>query len=105
MARYGRHSEAREIEANDDILSSLGSLQSVRREIKELQEEEESFKTAIMKAMGDADTLTYRGERLVTWKASKGASRFDATAFKKAHPDLYAQFTKTGEPSRRFLIK
>jgi len=105
VARYGRHSEAREIEADDDVLGDLGGLHNVRREIKELQKTEESFKTSIMKAMGDADTLTYRGERLVTWKASKGASRFDATAFKKAHPDLYAQFTKTSDPSRRFLIK
>lgn len=31
------------------------------------------------------------------------SSRFDTTSFKKAMPELYGQFTKTGE-SRRFSI-
>lgn len=58
-----------------------------------------------MKALGDRDTLMLNGIPLATWKAAKAAVRFDAKAFMAAHPELYGQFLKDGEPSRRFLIK
>ena len=60
----------------------------------------------IMAAMGDFDTLVDdSGKALATWKSAKPSQRFDTDSFKKAHADIYQQFIKTGEPSRRFLLK
>ncbi len=67
--------------------------------------EEENLKAAIMGFMKDADTLLDGDKVIATWKASKAAKRFDAKAFEQAEPDVYKQYLKEGEPSRRFLIK
>ena len=45
------------------------------------------------------------GNRIVNWKSVKAAERFDTKLFKVDYPDLAAQYTKLGEPSRRFSIK
>ena len=38
-------------------------------------------------------------------KTTKAAQRFDTKAFQAAHAELYREFLKTGEASRRFLLK
>ena len=59
-----------------------------------------------MKALGErGDTLLHKGNVIATWKLAKAPQRFDAKAFAKVHPELHAQFTITGEPSRRLLLK
>ena len=62
-------------------------------------------KAIVMKAMGEANTLAFEENVLVTWKLSKPTHRFDATAFKEKHPALYEEFLKASEPMRRFLVK
>jgi hypothetical protein len=59
----------------------------------------------VLKALGDSDTLTNAGRTVATWKTAKPSARFDSAAFKEAEPELYSKFIKTGEPSRRFLLK
>lgn len=93
------------IEANTDVLKAIENLFQIRENLKDWEGQEERVKTAIMTAMGAADTLTSEGKTLVTWKESKGRETFDAKAFKAKYPDLYSQFTKTGAPGRRFLLK
>jgi hypothetical protein len=55
--------------------------------------------------MQDATALTYQGRELFTWRPRKGSRLFDKTAFEKAHPDLAAQFTREGNPTRVFVRK
>jgi len=106
IARWGHASRAGLVMADDAALSSLDTLRRVRAQLAELEAEEDAAKTAVMKALGECDTLVdSRGHTLATWKAQKGARRFDAAAFKGAHPDLHAAFLRAGEPSRRFLLK
>lgn len=75
------------------------------KELKTLQEELAAEITAIedeiKAAMGDQEQITV-GAFKITWKAVT-SSRFDSSAFKKAMPELAAQYTKT-TTIRRFTV-
>ena len=104
--RFGRSSAAGMVEASEDVALACATLRNVRREIKHLEDREAEAKAEVMRALGDTgDTLTCAGKTLATWKLAKAPQRFDANALKAEHPDLYSQFLRAGEPSRRLLIK
>lgn len=105
VAKFGRSSIEQAIEASHEELEALAQLKAIRAQIKEAEKIEESAKAILMKAMGEADTLSTNGKVVVTWKMAKPSNRFDAAGFKAAHPELYAQFCRAGEPSRRFMLK
>lgn len=107
QARFGRASREGMIEAESDpdVLVAVAKLRAIRETMKTMEADEEAQKAIIMKALGEKDTLTIAGQPAVTWKAAKPSQRFDSNAFKAAHPALYAEFLKTGEPARRFLLK
>lgn len=106
IARYGRASRAEVVTADADVLDAIGHLRELKTQAKHLELAEEGWKAVVMKAMGECDTLVDpAGKTLATWKASAAPQRFDAAAFRAAHPELAAQFTKPGEPSRRLLLK
>lgn len=98
-------SNARCVQASEDVASAVARLVSVKAALKDGEAEAERLQALICAAMGEADTLAEDDYILCTWKSAKPANRFDSAAFKVAHPDLYTQFTKLGEPSRRFLLK
>lgn len=104
-ARYGRASRDGNVDASPEVLAAVDRLRTLQSEIKRLETVEETEKAIVMKALGECDTLVAGGFTVATWKAAKAAQRFDSKAFQAAHPDLYPQFLKTGEASRRFLLK
>lgn len=106
VARWGRSSRSDIVMADAEALAAVQALRAARDSIKVAEDIEATAKAVLMRAMGECDTLAdATGKALVTWRAAAPAQRFDAAAFKAAHPDLHAQFVKPGEPSRRFLLK
>lgn len=106
IARWGRRSMANAVIADFDTRARVLALGTLREEIAAAEQSAEALKADIMKALGESDTLIDdRGTVLCTWKASKPAQRLDSKALQAAHPAIYQQFTKAGEPSRRFLLK
>ena len=106
VARWGRSSHAALVPASDEAQDAIQVLRAIKAQREVLDRQEDAAKAIVMKALGDRDTLVdSTGRTLCTWKASAPAQRFDAAAFKAAHPELHAQFVKPGEPSRRFLLK
>ncbi len=95
----------KEVEATDSLAVKVSQLKTLKERMKVAEAEEKELQLAIMDFMKDSNVLTYEGETLVTWKAAKGAERFDAKAFKVAQPELAKQYTVTGEPTRRLLVK
>ena len=104
VARY-KQSNGQSIEATPEIVAALDALADASERVKEAEKLEEDLKGKIMTFMGENETLTVDGLTRVSWKTAKAAERFDSKAFKAAHPDLAAEFTKPGAPSRRFLVK
>ena len=81
-------------------------LRGVKAQIKALEAQEEALQTTIQGWLADSDTLlSVDGSVLATWKQSKGSKRFDAKLFQQSMPDIYEQYVRPTEGSRRFLIK
>lgn len=85
-----------------DVLEELREVQALK---KQVEEREKALKTEVAKELGEYEAGTIDGVEVVTWKLQKGRQSFDATAFKAAHPDLHAQFMKTGAPFRVMRLK
>ena len=89
-------------EALHELWGTYGLMQA---EQIDLSERLDGVKLELQKAMQDATQLTYGDQVLFTWKPRAGAKRLDSSALKEAHPDIVAEFTKQGEPTRTFLRK
>lgn len=90
--------------SQEEIITTVEELQELRRMQEELEAEIEAAQERIKTHMlvNGAETLTAGA-----WKVSYKAvtfSRFDSTAFKKAMPDLAAQFTRS-TTTRRFTVQ
>ena len=84
-----------------EIEAKAKELQELKRMREELDAEIATLEDAIKASMGEAEQIT-AGAFKITWKAVT-SSRFDSSAFKKAMPELAAQYTKT-TTIRRFSI-
>jgi len=87
---------------------SINELKTKAAELKELKAMQEelaaeisAIEDEIKAAMGDQEQIIAGGYK-ITWKAVT-SSRFDSSAFKKANPELAAQYTKT-TTTRRFTV-
>jgi putative phage-type endonuclease len=91
------------IDADEDLIKAASRLKEIKGELKDLESEEETLKTKLMKAMGAAENIRNGKDILCTWKTTK-TNRFNSNAFKEAEPGLYEQF-KTEQTYRTFRIK
>lgn len=97
IERTYRNDNGEAITADTSIVVALESRDKLKAQHKELGEQIKEQEVAIKGYMGEhAVLLGQRGDKLATWKTQQ-ARRFDSTAFKKAHPDLHAEFTKVSE--------
>jgi len=101
ILKFGRSSKQAIVQADDLSIQAVNRL----KEIKAIAKEEDELKFVIMAHMMEADTLSCGDRIIATWKASNGAKRFDSKAFQIDHPELYAQYLKQGDPTRRLLLK
>ena len=76
-------------------------LRQLQALIEEAQTEAEAIKDAIKAAMGDSETIV-AGEYRITWKPVT-STRLDASALRKALPDVAARFAKK-TTVRRFCV-
>jgi putative phage-type endonuclease len=106
IARWGKGSIADRVMADAEALRAIEQLRQLHVQRAHLDMAEAEWKAIILRALGERDTLVDEsGRTLATWKATKPPKRFDIEAFRQDHPELAAQYTETGDPSRRFLIK
>jgi predicted phage-related endonuclease len=92
-------------EASSHIANLVQRINLLNDEIQVREEKVSSLKQEIMSQMAQAETLTYQGKILATWKAPKPSYRIDSKQLEKDHPDLAAQFKIPVQNSRRFVIK
>ena len=87
--------------SNHELESKIRELRQLQALIEEAEQEAESIKDAIKAHMGDSEELR-AGEYRVTWRAVKSA-RIDASALRKAMPDVAEAFTRE-TTVRRFCV-
>jgi putative phage-type endonuclease len=106
VVRRYRQSQPMSLMASLDVEGQLVRLKSLREQIDALEVFEQEARTAILGAMGEHDTLVAPdGRVLATWKSGKAPKRLDIKALEKEQPEMYQQYLKPGEASRRFLVK
>ncbi len=108
VAKFTRPEAGKTVEADEGLFADYRTLKEVREEIAALDARREELEGRMKVALGDAETLAYRGETIATWKASRDGERFDGAGFRKAHPelaDLTGPFVRAVPGARRFLLK
>ncbi len=85
----------------NEMESKARELRQLQALIEEAQQEAEAIKDSIKAAMGDSESVV-AGEYKITWKPVTSA-RIDASALRKALPDVAAAFTKE-TTVRRFCV-
>jgi len=90
------------IEADEIVLGLYEEYKAQKKVVETAEEELKTLRAQIEQVIGSAQAVTYEGEILYTYKSNKSGETFDAKAFKEAHPDLAAQFTKV-KPGARVL--
>ena len=85
----------------NELKAKATELRELRALQDELAIEIASIEDEIKAAMGDQEQII-AGAFKITWK-SVTSSRFDSSAFKKANPELAAQYTRVIK-TRRFSI-
>lgn len=89
--------------SQNELTAKIRELKQLKQLIEEAEAEIETIQDAIKAEMTAAGTDEMTVDVFtVRWKPVK-SSRFDTTAFKKTHADLYAQYTKP-TTTRRFTI-
>ena len=85
----------------NELEAKARELRQLQVLIEEAQTEAEAIKDAIKAAMGDSEAIV-AGEYRITWKPVT-STRLDASALRKALPDVAARFTKE-TTVRRFCV-
>lgn len=93
-------SEDRTLEASDEAVEAVERRAVLLSDIQAQQEEADALKLVIAQYMGPADTLTYGGRKLLTFKTQAGKMSFDRAALEADHPEIVAQYTRQGAPFR-----
>ena len=90
------HDNGDTAEADSDTLTAYAELRELKAQEKELKAQIAAKEDLLKIKIGSYSAMQANGNTLFTWKA-QSSSRFDSSAFKNAHPDLYQQYTKTSE--------
>lgn len=86
-----------------ELTSKVKELKELKMMAEELAAEITAIEDSIKAEMTARETdELITGEYKIRWKKVV-SNRFDTTAFKKTHADLYEQYTKTTE-TRRFTV-
>lgn len=86
-----------------EISEKIKALKEWEEVIAEAQAEAEAIKDSIKAEMSARQVEELEADTFIVRWTSVLSNRFDTTAFKKEHNDLYKQFTKQ-VTSRRFSI-
>ena len=105
LLKYSKHTAGKVVEVTDNIYTAYKDLKVIKDEIAALDEKKSALEETIKLGFGDAEAISYGGQTIATWKASKDSEKFDAKAFQSAHPELAKEFTKTEVGTRRFCLK
>jgi putative phage-type endonuclease len=102
---YPKSEPSKKTEASANLLKEIQHLHEIQTIIKEKEAMASEIKQLIMNTLKDADTLTYQGKTLATWKAPKPSIKTNYKQLELDHPEWVIPYQSPQENSRRLLIK
>lgn len=97
-------SQAKSIEAGEELQNAHTKLSSVKAQIKALEKSEEDLANQVKIAMQDAELVEYAGQKLFSWKTSKAGTMVDSKKLEAEYPEVYKAVLKDKAASRPFLV-
>jgi putative phage-type endonuclease len=97
--------QSKTAEALKETCELIKKLKSINDQIESYEQEVSAIKQNIMAQMQDAETLTYQGQVLATWKSPKPSTRIDSKRLEKEHPEIVQAYQIEVANSRRLIIK
>jgi len=104
-ARFPRHSEGKTFDGTAEFALLIEEFTIAKDATKRATAHEKELRSKIVAALGDAESATYDGELLLTFRAGQDRKTFDAKRFETEMPEVYAQFVRETPGSRTLLIK
>ena len=104
LKKLYRNSNGKAIELSAQYNNVIVDYLELKEQLAELESKKRGIENLLKDALGDNEKGSC-GEHYVSWKSSKPRETFDSKKFKSDHPDLYTNYIKQGEPSRRFEVK
>lgn len=89
--------------SNNELTAKIRELKQLQALVEEANAEAEAIKDELKALMLENNTEEMTVDVYKVRYTTVKSSRFDSTAFKKTHADLYAQYSKQTE-TRRFSV-
>lgn len=105
LGRLWTDLDADPVELDAATAAAVDDLRSVKAQIKSLGEYHDRLAAQVKVALADHTDGIVDGRLVVTWRASKPRTTFDAKALLAADPDLHARYVRVGSPVRTLLVK
>ncbi|WP_295431132.1 YqaJ viral recombinase family protein [uncultured Thiodictyon sp.] len=75
--RWARHQPGKTVEVDPGIYADARELLRIKAELKALEDAEKSIRDRLIPAIGDADTVTFDGRQVLTYRANKDSPKTD----------------------------
>jgi putative phage-type endonuclease len=106
VKRRWKVSTGAKVVSSPDIREAAAELMQLKGIAAQIDEAIEERTANLQAYMADAAELAApNGDVIATWKNIKANPRFDAERFKTEQPELWKQYLREPQPSRRFLLK
>ena len=105
QALFQRTCIGKTIEVNEETIALIQLLKTLEAQVQTNIEEINTIKQKLMESMADAETLSYQGKSVITWKAPKPSYRIDTKRLGIDHPELLKAYQTRVINSRRFIVK
>ena len=92
-----------DLREDDGANKLFEQLLSYRDYMQELEQRHDQVKHQLQSLIQDNEVAVFE-KGAISWKRSKDSIGLDSKAVLKAHPELLANFSKTRQGSRRFVI-
>lgn len=87
-----------ESELSEQAFEVLERRNVLLSDIKAQKAEADALQLILGDYVKDAETLTYEGRKVATYKTQQGRVTVDAAALKADHPDIHAEYARRGDP-------
>lgn len=104
LKKLYKHNNGKAIELSAQYNNVIVDYLKIKEQLTELEAQKRGIENLLKDALGENEKGSC-GEHVVSWKSSKPRETFDSKKFKSDHPELYTNYIKQGEPSRRFEVK
>lgn len=104
--RWAGDLDAEPLVADADLLDLIRDLDDAQAEAKRVDALVDELRLKIQIRMGEATELVDPdGRTLATWRPRAGSRRLDTTRLRDEHPEIAADYTTVGTPTRTFIRK